>query len=92
MQLGKWSFDETDRIVITPQEAKVRLTETEWQFLWYLLRRDVMRSTLVGEATAAFEAVQRKDAIVYKIRSKLGEDFPLERERSGGYSVRSEAL
>jgi hypothetical protein len=86
-QIGDWVLMPRLRAVKRPDQIITRLTEVEWSYLEYLVGRDVNGVDLPESVREKFERNQRQNAIVYKIKKKLGEGFPIVTIGNGQYGI-----
>ena len=83
---GGWTLL-PQRIVRLPDESTVQLTEAEWNYLRYLVDRDIKKSAIAENTEREVGQSDRQNAMVYKLRKKLGASFPIVPAGSGGYRL-----
>jgi DNA-binding response OmpR family regulator len=90
---GGWGFDLSKRELRSRSGEIVALTISEYELLQHLLTTEGNYVTFDAFASSVIEragerADRRLDNIVYRLRKKLGADFPLVSLRGGGYELR----
>jgi len=85
--VDRWIFQPLSHQVVLPTGKPVSLTEREVQYLHYLIDRDV-KFAKIEEFTERAMQDQNERAIVYKLKKKLGADFPIMPTGNGRYILR----
>lgn len=85
-------IDKQTRGVSFKNRKMEKLTELEWQYLWFIIQRDVLKVNAMLLPTEGVNMMKRKDMIVYKIKGKLGGDFPLISDGAHGYRINVDLL
>jgi DNA-binding response OmpR family regulator len=91
-QLGHWRFRPSGRTIHGVDGAELRLTISEYQLLDHLIKAE---RHLITPATFNVFVLERDpdtvdrrlDNIVYRLRRKLGETFPIQNVGSGSYRL-----
>ncbi len=86
--IGPWIFVPRFRSIKLPDGSRKKLTDTEWGYLLYLFDRDVKKIDVAENSRRKYEGEINQKAVVYKIKKKLGPDFPILAEVGGRYILR----
>ncbi|WP_299410718.1 hypothetical protein [uncultured Roseobacter sp.] len=87
LKLGRWTLIVENQSVKTPSNVEVSLTKIEWDYLFFLIDRDIVKSEIPENTRVQYEEKVNAKAIVYKIKKKLGGDFPIKKKKLGPYHL-----
>lgn len=86
-KIGDWVLVSRHRSVRLPNGTLSRLTENEWSYLEYLVSRDLRGIEIPEHVDKKIKENSRQNTIVYNIKKKLGEDFPIVSAGGGQYKI-----
>lgn len=86
-KVGGWTLLPRFRSVKLPKGNIRKLTETEWYYLCYLVERDITKANIPEYTEREVGQSIRQNAIVYKIKKKLGASFPIVSSGMGNYRI-----
>jgi hypothetical protein len=90
--IGQWKLLSGSRSVVHPNGSYCNLTQAEWDYLYYLYKRDVKKVDVAKDAELIFRQKSNLKALVYRIKKKLGSDFPLHSAAPGAYRLEVDGL
>lgn len=88
--IGSWTFRPRFRSILLPNGEQQKLSETEWGYLAYLYDRDIRKIVMAENSKRKFEKEINQKSTVYKLKKKLGSDFPIVAEGAGHYVLRDD--
>lgn len=87
LKLGNWTIILENQTIKTPDNTEVSITKLEWEYLFFLFDRDIRNSEIPDVTSGRYEEQVNSRAIVYKLKKKLGSDFPIFKKKSGPYYI-----
>src|SRR5580692_3809006 len=86
-KVGDWTLLVWSSSVKLP-DGKVRaLTKAEWDYLNYLVERDVLKTNVTNDVERKIGQQPRQNALVHKLKAKLGASFPIVPSGAGRYRI-----
>lgn len=83
--IGDWTFSLENRVLThRDQQRKARLSRQEHQIIV-----DALRKFFPEIPESIFGRPDRIDNAAYRIRQKLGQDFPIQSDNAGGYDIKA---
>jgi len=87
MFVGEWILLPDEAAIRTPNGQVIKLSPSEWNFVHLLYSRDVAKIEIDSDVAAKFLPATRQNALVYKIKEKVGSNFPIVANKGGGYRM-----
>jgi len=90
--IGAWRLRPLTREVECPGGVIKKLTDAEWNYVDFLVKRDLTQIAIPAKLALEIDGHPRLNALVYKLKKKLGEDFPIVSQGNGKYGLAPPAI